>query len=225
MTNLRVLLCSTVSLFFVVCGAGTVGIAKDDSATTTAAPVLQGGVVKVGVALNDVRDARLSVSRVRKAAANLYDEVTRQQMTMSYNPNVVGTTVIMTPSPSFSGAYLPPRRQWVNASMAEISPIMKLFKEDVDIAIESDRRADVSANAKESLDALRTDAFATVKTASDTFSNLESLTAGSSYDSGAIANASRTLSEEMKSLDKLLKKGISILQKEAKASKKETAKS
>ncbi len=203
-----------------VVGAEEKGTAGSDKS----APVtLQGGVVKVEVTLNDLRDARLSSSRVRKAAANLYDEVTRQQVTMNYNPNLVGTTVITIPTPTFTGQYLPPRRKWVAAAMAEIGPIMNLFKEDVETAIESDRRTNVSEATREVLDPLRDDVFALVKSSFSTYQELEKLTGGSGYDSNAIASAAKGLDNQMKQLDRSLKKGISTLQKEAKSSKKSKA--
>lgn len=181
---------------------------------------LQGGVVEVQVTLNDLRDARLSISRVRKATANLYDEVTRQQVTMSYNPNLVGTSVIMTPTASFSGPVLPARKKWVDASMAEIGPIIALFKEDVDHAIESDRHTNVSASARKSLDPLRNDAFSAVKKSNETYKALEKATKGPGYDNASIASMTKTLDNQMKQLDKSLKRAISILQKEEKSSRK-----
>ncbi|HEY9869325.1 MAG TPA: hypothetical protein V6D08_09180 [Candidatus Obscuribacterales bacterium] len=200
------------------------GIAADEPSTaagdSTAAPMLKGAVVKVEVTLNDLRDARLSISRVRKAAANLYDEVTRQQVTMSYNPNFVGTTVIMTPTASFSGRFLPPRKKWVDASMAEIGPIIKLFKEDVDAAIESNRRTEVSESARKELDPLRDEAFAAVNSSFDLYKQLESLTGGPSYDNNSIASVTKELDKQMEQLDRSLKKGIAVLQKEAKSSRK-----
>jgi hypothetical protein len=186
-------------------------------ATTT---TLKGNVVEVGVTLNNLRDARLSISRVRKAAANLYDEVTRQQVTMNFNPNVVGTTVIMTPTPSFTGVYLPARQKWVAESMAEIGPIIGLFKEDVDAAIESNRQTDVSDSTKEALSPLRTDAFEAVNSSAAIYKQLEGLTAGFNYNNAAIASDVKALDKQLKTLDKSLKKGIGILQKEAKSAKK-----
>lgn len=184
---------------------------------------LQGGVVKVEVTLNNLRDARLSVSRARKAIANLYDEVTRQQVTMTYNPNLVGTTVITIPMPSFTGQYLPPRKKWVTASMSEIGPIMNLFKEDVDNAIESNRQTDVSEAAREVLDPIKANVFALVKSSFSAYKELEDLTSGSGYDSAKIASVSNNLDAHMKRLDQTLKKGISALQKEAKSRKKSNA--
>lgn len=195
--------------------------AEGASASDTASPkVIQGGVVKVEVSLNDLRDARLAVSRVRKAAANLYDEVTRQEMTMTSNPNMIGTTVISIPTPSFTGQYLPPRSRWVKASIREISPIMNLFKEDVDVALESNRHVDVSDATSKQLDPLRNELFSSVKSSFETYEQLASLTEGPGYDNRAIADKSKSLDKEMKQLDRTLKKGVSILQKEAKSAKK-----
>jgi hypothetical protein len=186
----------------------------------TSPTTLQGNVVEVGVTLNNLRDARLSISRVRKATANLYDEVTRQQMTMDFNPNVIGTTVIMTPRPTFSGALLPARKKWVDASMAEIRPIINLFKEDVDVAIETDRRTDVSDKTKKTLDQIRAEAFESIKKSFEDFTQLEVLTNTTNYDNAAISNEVTKLDNQMKTLDRTLKKGITILQKESKAAKK-----
>lgn len=194
--------------------------AEEAATTSGEAPILKGEVVQIEVTLNNLRDARLSISRVRKATANLYDEVTRQEVTMSYNPNMVGTSVIMTPRANMTGRTLPARKKWINASMAEISPIITLFKEDVDAAIESHRRTDVSDETRTVLHPLRDAAFLAVKSSSDTFKQLEELTAGPTYDNQAIASAAQTLDAEMTQLDRALKKGISILRKEAKSSKK-----
>ena len=194
--------------------------AEANTAVPAAVEPLQGQVVQIDVTLNDLRDARLALGRLRKATANLYDEVTRQQVTMGFNPNVIGTTVIMMPRPSFSGAYLPARPKWVKESMDDIGPIIELFKEDVDAAIESNMRTNVSSSARRSLDPLREDVFARVKASFDTYKQLQQLTAGNTYDNNSIASVSKSLDNQMKALDKQLKRGISILQKEAKAAKK-----
>lgn len=190
------------------------------AAGTPAGTTLQGNVVEVSVTLNDLRDARLSITRVRKAAANLHDEVTRQQVTMNYNPNVIGTTVIMTPSPTFTGAFLPPRKKWVDASVAEIGPIIKLFKEDVDSAMESNRKTDVGDTTRTSLDPIRTNAFEAINDSFALYTKLVGLTAGAPYDNDAIASDVKSLDREMKELDVDLKKAINLLQKEAKSQKK-----
>lgn len=194
------------------------------SAPTQEAPnpgTISGGVVKIEVVANDFKDARLSVSRVRKAAANLYDEMTREEVAVNYTPNVVGMTVITTPMPAFTGRYLPPRKKWVDASMAEIGPIIKLFREDVDIAIENNRRADVSDPAREALAPIREEIFATVKKSSDIYQLLERMTGGQqAADSASVATQAKELDKQMRQLDKLLKQGLKILQKEAKAGKK-----
>lgn len=176
---------------------------------------LKGQVVQVDVQLTNLNDARLDISRARKAIANLYDEVTRQQVTMNYTPNVVGTMVIMTPTPSFTGQTLPARSQWVDASMAEIVPIIKLFKEEVDTAIENNRIVAVSDSTHQKLEPLRDEAFKSVKSSFDTLTKLESLTKARPYDNAAIATTSKTLDGQMKGLDNNLKKAISLLRREA----------
>lgn len=200
-----------------IAGAEETGTAASDKESSVK---LQGGVVKVEVTLNNLRDARLSISRVRKATANLYDEVTRQQVTMNYNPNLVGTTVITIPMPTFSGQYLPARKKWIAASMAEIGPILNLFKEDVDNAIESNRQTDVSEATREVLDPIKANIFALVKSSFSAYKELEDLTSGSGFDNSKIASASNNLDAHMKRLDQSLKKGISALQKEAKSARR-----
>lgn len=241
MRNLKLLV--PISLAFVL-GSWLPAFAKDESQSTTSttstksttsttqstntpsspdnpsAATLKGTVIQIEDRLNQLRDARLSISRVRKATANLYDEVTRQPVTMGFNPNVVGTTVIMTPMPIFSGPCLPARKKWVVASMDEIGPIINLFKEDVDTAIETDSRADVGSAARKALDPIREKAFASVKTSFDLYKQLVGLTAGSTYDNYAIATATKSLDGQIKQLDRDFKKAISILQKEAKSAKR-----
>lgn len=216
-------LLAIVSLAFVI-GTSLPAFAENDSKSTDGNPAapaaLKGHVVNIDERLNQLRDARLSISRVRKATANLYDEVTRQQVSMSFNPNVVGTTVIMTPTATFDGQLLPPRKKWVVASMSEIGPIINLFKEDVDAAIESDSRTAVGAAARKALDPLREKAFASVKTSFDLYKQLVGLTAGATYDNNAIASVTKSLDVQIKQLDKDFKQAIGILQKEARATKR-----
>ena len=193
--------------------------------TSSGSPAPEGQVVKVEVTLDTLRDARLSASRVRKAAANLYDEVTRQQMTMNYNPTMVGTTVMSIPAPSFNGQILPARKKWVNAAMSEIGPIMNLFKEDVDSAIENDRHTDVSETTRTALDDVRKNAFAEVEESftCHLYKQLERRTCSASglRPTGYQLPGKQELwTDFMRALDKSMKKAISILQKEAKASKK-----
>lgn len=183
-----------------------------------ASPQLKGSVVQVDVQLNNLTDARLDINRARKAIANLYDEVNRQQVTMNYSPNMVGSMVIMTPTPSF-GATLPARKQWVDESMADIVPIIKLFKEEVDSAIENNRQVDVSDATHKRLEPLRDEIFKSVKSSFDTLAQLEGLTSARSYNNQAISSAANTLDKQMKTLDRSLKKAISLLQKEAKSKK------
>lgn len=190
-----------------------------DEADATTGTTLKGGVVKIDVTLNDLEDARLSISRVRKATSNLYDEVSRREMNYVNTPNVVGSIVLSTPT-VIAGPVLPARKKWVDASMSEISPIINLFKEDVDQAIESNRRTDVSDKAKKTLDPLREEVFASVKQAFEMYKNLENLTAGPSYDNPAIASAANNMDKHFRGLDKTLKRAIKILQKEARASRK-----
>ncbi len=206
-------------------GGSQVSYANDESAavtetSTSAEPKPLEGRVEIGVTLNDLRDARLSISRARKATANLYDEMNRQAVEMSFTPNFVGTTIITTPTPRFTGQFLPPRKKWVDASMAEIGPIIKLFKEDVDLAIESNRRTDVSEKTGETLTPIREEAFELVKSSFEVYKNLESMTVGPAYDARSISSSITKLDDHMKQLDKTLKKGMSILTKEAKALKK-----
>lgn len=220
MNLLRHLLISSVVAVILLCSfqPNSSGQDKSSSASESVPAPLQGGIVKVQTGLDDLRDARLSVSRVRKALANLYDEMTRQQLVNSYSVNVVGTSVINVPRP-IVGPTLPARPKWVHASMDEIRPLMNLFKEDTNIAIETDRQVDASESAKKSLEPIRTQAISDVQSAYEVFKSLEALTAGSNYDQPAVVSASKSLDKKMKDLDKSFKKGIAILQKEVKRSK------
>jgi hypothetical protein len=182
------------------------------------------GTVQIDTTLNDLRDARLGATRVRKAAANLYDEMTRQQVTMMSQPNMVGNNNFSIPRPVFGG-YLPPRPKWVKEEMAEIAPIIKLFKEDVDAAIESNRRTEVDDSTRKTLDSLRTDVFARVQKAFEIVTQLEPLTGGPTFENTKVAELAKSLDEEMKQLDRSLKRGMSVLQRAQKGSKKSDRKS
>jgi hypothetical protein len=223
-TARKVVSLATPLLIMLICTC-TFAMAADQSGTTgsddsRSARILKGGVTDIEVTLTDLRDARMSTGRLRKAVANLYDEVTRQEMTMSFNPNVIGSTVITTPTPMATGRYLEPRKKWVDESMADIGPIIKLFKEDVDKALEDDKRAGADDAIHDALGSIKEELFSQVKSSFETYTALEGMTAGPGYDNSTIASTAKILDNDMKKLDRSLKKGISILQKEAKATKR-----
>ncbi|MBX9694641.1 MAG: hypothetical protein K2Z81_19800 [Cyanobacteria bacterium] len=191
------------------------GVDTTDDTITTDTKKLE-GAVSVSTTLNTLKDARLSISRLRKAIANLFDEMTRQDTSMMYVPDVVGATFITTARPVSSGQRLPPRKNWVDEAMHEISPIMKLFKEDVDAAIENNNRAEVSSSARQKLDPMREDAFKRVKNSFDLYEKLEKLTEGPPYQADQAASLCEQIDREMKQLDKTLKRGMGILKKEQK---------
>lgn len=183
------------------------------NSTASQATKSKGTIVEIDETLNKLRDARLAISRVRKESANLYDEVTRHHM--RHNTTMIGTTVMSLASKNFSGKTLPARKRWVDASMAVLGPIISLFKEDVDVAVENNRQTKVSEPVKVAFTSLRTDAVKAVNSSFAIYKHLQSLTAGDNYDNAAIADDVKNLDAQMLALDSSLRNGVSILQKEA----------
>lgn len=185
-----------------------------------AADTLAGGAVSVQTAVRDLRDARLAIGRARKATANLFDEVSREDLSASSKDSLVGSSAMISLTPAFSGKYLPPREKWVSASMAEMAPIMNLLKEDVQLAVETNRHVEASDATTKALQPLRKDAFDSVNNSFQNFKELEQLTAGPSYDNHKIAFAARNLDTQLKVADRKLLSAIQILVREAQSSKK-----
>jgi hypothetical protein len=181
----------------------------------TSVRALSGGIKYVESWVEDVREAQLDVKRVKSALNNLFDEVTREPVTWSMPPNLIGTTVISIPLNINFASALEPRKKWIDESMSIIVPVISLFKEDVDKAEEDDLKT-LPEDAASELGPLRKSWAAAVTDVDAKLTRLKELTNQPSYDKPDIAATTKAIYNDMIHLDAHLKEARKILTNAAK---------
>lgn len=226
-------------------GANTFAYAKGESSTPTnqaeesTSPIMQTEDVRKGINPNDepdikaqvqvfvvslenLRESGMAIEKVRRASTDLYEEVSRREVTLTSTPNVIGFTVMNMPSGFTTGNYLPPRKKWVNAYMQEMITVIKLMKEENDDVINGKTQLLVPESTREPLKVLFDQWVELVGDTCNKLSELEKITAQPAFNNAAIANDALAIHKDMKQLEGLRKKVYKILQKAGK-DKEETA--
>lgn len=182
---------------------------------TSTSPTIKGGVVDLE--LTNVRDILLDVDRAQAAASHLCDEVTRHPVTTTFSANVVGSTVISMPQPTFDmSRVLPARKSWVDMYMNEIKPIIGYMKQDLDAIRNGEVDLHLDPKYEQKLTPLLTDWSAAIDQGAKSTANLTSLTASEPYNNLAIAKEAADLHKAMKSMKKTGKRVADIMKKSSK---------
>lgn len=180
------------------------------------APDIKAGVNVYVVSLENLKEIGMAIREVQEAASDLYEEVSRREVTLTSTPNVVGFTVMSMPSGFTQGAYLPPRKKWVDAYMADMVRIVKLMKDECDDVLAGKAQLVVPVPEQ---DQVKTMFGQWVGLVNDTFnkvSDLETTTKQPMLNNSAIANAALAINKDMKALEALRKKVYKIYQKAGK---------
>lgn len=186
------------------------------------APDLKAGVNVYVVSLENLKEIGMSIQEVMEASTDLYDEVSRREVTLTSTPNVVGFTVMSMPSGFTQGAYLPPRKKWVDAHMQDMSKVVKLMKEECDDVLAGKAPLVVPAPEQEQVKAMFAQWVSYVNDTFNKVSDLEKVTNQPMLNNAAIANAALAIHKDMKNLEVLRKKVYKIYQKAGKTAQ-ETA--
>lgn len=176
-------------------------------------PDLKASVQVYVMALEDLRETGMALSKVAGAASDLYEEVSRREVTLTTTPNVVGFTVMNLPSGYTTGNYLPPRKKWVDAYMADMIKVIKLFKEENDDVLNGKGHIIVPQSQKELIKGLYGQWVSVIGDTFNKVAELEKLTAQPMLNNQAIATNALTIHKDMKNLQTLIKKVYKIYQK------------
>lgn len=188
-----------------------------DSAAST--QPISGGVKKVELTLEDLREVDLDVKRLLSASGHLYDEVSIQPVSIQTMPEVIGRGIIVnipigtTPV----GPVAPAKKERVDLAMNQIRPVISMFKTDVDEFLEGHKQLDISESTRTKLKPYFDSWVAAVEDASAKLVQLEPLVAKSPYDQPAIAQIAVAMQQDANKLHKSLKKVYDVIRKEAKS--------
>lgn len=180
------------------------------------APDIKAGVNVYVVSLENLKEIGMAIQEVREAASDLYEEVSRREVTLTSTPNVVGFTVMSMPSGFTQGAYLPPRKKWVDAYMQDMSRIVKLMKDECDDVLSGKAPLVVPAPQQEQVKAMFVQWVSYVNDTFNKVSDLETTTKQPMLNNASIANAALVINKDMKNLEALRKKVYKIYQKAGK---------
>jgi hypothetical protein len=195
---------------------------SEAAATSSQSTPLQAGVKLIEVNLDHLRDLGLDLKHVMAGASHLYDEVNITPVSLQTVPEVVGRGIIINiPIGTMpSGLPAPPRKARLDLAMAQMVPIVTLLKADVDAFLSGQQRLDIAEDTRSELKPTFQNWAASVTAMSEQLDKLKKLTAGPTFDNGAISAGAQQVQSNCKDLQKDLKKVYKTLQKEAKRNKR-----
>jgi hypothetical protein len=225
---------SMLMLSFCASGALVASAAPDTSpppavpqpsspSTSTASPSspstqLQGGVQKIELSLQKLRDVGLDLKHLLKAVSGLYDEVTIRPVTIITEPEVVGRGIMINiPIGTMpTGPVEPPRKDRVDLAMSEIRPVISMMKKNVDAFVSGNTQLDLQPGVQQQLQPQIKVWTSTVDNLSTRLSNLDQLTQGPPYSNDAIASATAAMQQDIKALDKTRRDIYKVVRDEGK---------
>lgn len=188
------------------------------SSSTTSKP-LKGGVQKVDLSLEKLRDVGVDLKSALKATRSLYDEVTIQPVRIITQPNVVGNsgTIINIPIGTEPvGPPQPARKARVDLAIGGMKPVIDLLKKNADEFISGEKQLDFPEDVIEKLQPQLQEWVKTVNIIASDQSELEQITKAPPYNNGAIAQLTDSIEKNIKDLDKTRSAIYKVIRKEGK---------
>lgn len=176
----------------------------DVAPSSTSSTPLEGGVQKVTVSLETLRDVGLDLKRLLKEVSGLYDEVTIRPVRMITQPEMIGPGMIINIPIGTQpiGPAEPPKKERVDLAMSEITPVVTMMKKNVDAFVAGDSELDLSADVQKQLQPEITSWVNSVNQLSAQFNALQQQTQGPPYSNDNIAAATGAMQTSIKELDK-----------------------
>ncbi len=195
----------------------------NDSTTggaTTTKP-LQGGVQKIELGLEKLRDVELDLRSALRATSSLYDEVTIQPVRVVMQPTMVGAgTIVNIPIGTEPiGPLQPARKERVDLAINVMKPIIDMLKKNVDEFMSGEKQLDLSEAVNTKLQPQLQEWIKIVNTIAAQQSSLEQITQAPPYNNGAIAELAGSMERNIKELDKVRVVIYKVIRKEGKRSK------
>lgn len=188
------------------------------SAGDSAGSALQGGVHKIELSLELLRDVGLDLKHLMSAAGHLHDEVSIQPVTVQTEPEVVGMgTIIYIPIGTTPiGPPAPPRKDRLDIAMSQLKPQIELMKNNVDDFVSGKDQLDLPADVLTELKPLTDKWVVLVNDAYQQLLRVEPLVQGPKYDNAAIAAQAIAIQQDVQKLEDLRSHIYKIIRKEGK---------
>jgi hypothetical protein len=200
--------------------AGAASDAGSSSAAgpSTNRPPIKGGVQKVELSLEKLRDVGLDLKHTLKAVSGLYDEVTIQPVTLITEPEIVGPGVIINLPIGTrpTGPPQPARKDRVDLEMNAMRPMINLLKTNTDEFMSGQLELDLPDQVLAELKPETQKWVATVDNLAGQLAQLNQLTQGPPYDQQGIAAMATDMQKSIKQLDQTRRKIYKVIRKEGK---------
>jgi hypothetical protein len=197
-----------------------VPMTPNTSTTASSSPTasLQGGVKKVELNLEKLRDIGLDLKHLLKDVSNLYDEVMIQPVSVITEPELIGDGILISiPVKTVPiGPPAPPRKERVDLAMSEIKPVIDMMKKNVTDFVRGDLQFELPDSVMSQLKDDLTQWVSTVDQIYAAENQLEHLTQGPTYDNYAIAGQATEIENGVKTLEKTRRSIYKIIRKEGK---------
>ena len=166
--------------------------------------------------LEKLRDVGLDLKHVMTASKHLYDEVTIQPVTLITEPEVVGRGIVINIpiGTQPAGPPQPPRKDRVDLSMNEMTPVINMFKKNADDFVSGHKQLDLAPDIQTKLEPMIKDWIAQINDLSSQLNNLQPLTAGPTYDNTSIATVCTNIQKDVEQLDETRRKIYKVIRKE-----------
>ena len=192
-----------------------------NAAQQSAAPEqtsLHGGVQKIELNLEQLRDIGLDLKNVLKGLSSLYDEVTAQPMSLVTQPEVVGRGIVINiPIAAVPAGPRPPaRKKRVDQAMSTVTPLVTVMKDGVDEFVSGRREIDLPPQVMDQIRPQLKQWVALVNNTSSQLSTLQQLTQGPPYNNDAIADTVVAMEKNVKSMDETRRAVYKVIRKEGK---------
>lgn len=177
---------------------------------------LKGGVQKVELSLEKLRDVGLDLKELLKGLSSLYDEVTAQPVQLITEPEIVGRGIVINiPVGTMPVGPRPPaRKKRVDIAMGQIAPVVTMMKENVDEVVAGKRELDLPSDVIETLQPQFKAWTKAVDATAGQLSQLQQLTQGPPYDNDAIAQTAAAMEKNVKTLDETRRAIYKVIRKE-----------
>ncbi len=186
------------------------------TSSSTASKPLQGGVQKVELGLEKLRDVGLDLKYALKAASNLHDEVSFQPVRIITQPEMIGAgTIINVPiGTEPTGPPQPARKERVDAAISSMKPIINMLKKNADEFTNGEKQLDLSDSVMTKLQPQFQEWVSQVNNIAEQERELEQVTQSPPYNNEVIAKLTISMQKNLKDLDKVRQAIYKVIRKE-----------
>jgi hypothetical protein len=208
---------SMAALVAIVMSGAMPTYAADSIAVQQGQP-LEGGIQKIDLSLEHLRDVGLDLKQVTTSCRHLYDEVNQQPVSIMTSPSMIGAGTIINIPIGFQQVGTPaqPRKSRVDQAMSIMTPIITTLKKNSDDFVAEEKTLDVTPEVQNDLTPLIGQWTSGINEISAQLNQLQGLTSGPAYDNASISTICSSMQKRAQSLDKVRGQAFKIIKKASK---------